>query len=274
QVVMNLAVNARDAMPTGGQLSLVTMNRTLDALTARELEGASEGDYIVLEVADTGGGMDAETRRRIFEPFFTTKDVGKGTGLGLSTVYGIVKEAGGAIGVETAVGEGTTFRVFLPASRQRVPDVIVQNPLATLPRGHETILLVEDEPTVARMIRRALEQQGYRVLEAADAFDAQEIEGRFDGTIPLVVTDVVMPRLYGPELVALLRQRRPAIQVLYISGYSGEVLERYPDLVQGENLMPKPLEIPELLRKIDSLLTAGRRQDNSKTMSTVADRSP
>ncbi len=247
QVIVNLAVNSRDAMPDGGELLIRARNKELGPGPA-ELLGLAPGRYVEISVADTGVGMDDRTQARIFDPFFTTKPPGQGTGLGLATVYGIVQESGGAIEVESRPGRGTTFRAFLPCSLQGVDGM---DELAEAGRvdGTETVLLVEDEDAVRRLIHRTLSDHGYEVLSATDGIDALRINQCHDGEIDLVVTDLVMPNLSGEELASRLLLSRPELRVLFVSGYS----ERIPTL-PGARLLGKPFEATALLSEIRELL--------------------
>ncbi len=240
QVIMNLAVNARDAMPDGGSLTLSTSSITLDAATAAGWEaGAEPGPYVQLAVSDTGHGMSAEVQKKIFEPFFTTKEVGKGTGLGLATVYGIVRQSGGYILVDSTVGQGTTFRIYLPEVDENVSDYTA--PAAHAPSdGTETILLVEDEESVRMLARRILQRRGYRVFDAGQAEEALVELARIPDTIDLLLTDVVMPGIRGPELAKQVTAQRPNIGVLYMSGYTDRDLID-PDPSDGvHRLLQKP----------------------------------
>jgi signal transduction histidine kinase/ActR/RegA family two-component response regulator len=238
QVIVNLAVNARDAMPGGGRLTMETANVEPDEET-RRLAGVEPGEYVMFAVSDTGYGMDAETRARIFEPFFTTKGPGEGTGLGLSTVYGIVKQSGGGIAVESEPGRGTTFRIYLPRVDAPLERLESAPPAAdeTL-GGTETILLVEDDADIRALIREVLQSHGYTVLEASDVNDAMAIGGRHPAPIDLLLTDVVMPNSSGPELAQRLVSARPDMQVLYMSGYTGAAVHRVRKL--GPNFLEKP----------------------------------
>ena len=225
QVIMNLAVNARDAMPQGGRLVLETANVLVDERTARRAHDLAPGRYVVLSVTDTGHGMDAATRAQIFEPFFTTKEVGKGTGLGLATVYGIVKQSGGFIEVESEPGRGASFKVYLPRVEEAVADRRAgQVAPGTRPRGSETVLLVEDDESLRMLAREILTVQGYAVIEAASPRDALRIHQAHEGRIDLLLTDVVMPEMNGRQLADHLKAARPEMAVLFMSGYTGEAL--------------------------------------------------
>ncbi|MGA2382049.1 MAG: PAS domain-containing protein [Gemmatimonadales bacterium] len=259
QVIVNLAVNARDAMQSGGTLALETRTVLIEAAAqTAEQSIVAPGRYVLLKVTDTGSGMDAETRRHLFEPFFTTKERGKGTGLGLATVYGIVKQSGGFIWVDSEPGKGTAFRIYLPAvddaarpaeagGDARPRDV----PTAA---GTETILLVEDEEAVRKVAREALHRRGYSVLEAADAERALEVSGRFDGHIALLLTDVVMPGLSGRALADRLAPLRPDTKVLYMSGYTDAAIVEHGVLAPGLNYLQKPFTPDVLAQKVREVL--------------------
>lgn len=254
QVIMNLAVNARDAMPEGGRLTIRTANQEVDAQYARRHPGLRPGSYVALEVSDNGIGMDAETQMHIFEPFFTTKEKGRGTGLGLATTYGIVKQSNGYIAVESMPDQGSTFRIFLPrveepAEVSRTPASVVE-----LPRGVETILLVEDETPLRLLARDFLEKSGYHVLDAPDGKEALEIARHFRGPIHLLLTDVIMPGMSGPELANTLRLDRPDTQVVFVSGYTDDALARHGLTGTGMVFLPKPFTREEVLRKVREVL--------------------
>jgi PAS domain S-box-containing protein len=253
QVIMNLAVNARDAMLSGGRLTLSTFNATIGG-TGTARGAVPPGAYAVLSVADSGVGMDVPTLERVFEPFFTTKEVGKGTGLGLSTVYGIITQSGGHIAVESAPGHGTAFTIYLPIveSREEPPAPLMRP--GELPRGRETILLVEDEPEVRELARDILEMRGYRVLESNDAADAERRCRDHPGPIHLLLTDVVMPETSGRVLAGRLRPMRPAMRVLYMSGYDDESIVKHGILEPGITLLPKPFTPGALAAKVRSVL--------------------
>jgi PAS domain S-box-containing protein len=240
QVLINLAVNARDAMPQGGALRIETANVKIDDDYVRLHGGSQAGSYVMLAVSDTGCGMDKATQSRIFEPFFTTKERGKGTGLGLATVYGIVKQSGGYIEVESEVDQGTTFKIYLPRWTDAADVEAVEPVEAALPGGHETILLVEDEEAVRIITRVMLEQQGYTVLEAVHGPDALEQAARYQDMIHLVITDVIMPEMNGRVLVEHLQRRYPHLKALYVSGYTDEVLSQSGGLDPEAVLLRKP----------------------------------
>ncbi len=253
QVVLNLVVNARDAMPKGGTLTL----RTAEAdVPAGELPADAEGPpgrYVVLTVADTGVGMDEATQARIFEPFFTTKEVGKGTGLGLATVYGNVKQARGWVAVDSRPGEGATFRVFLPRAAGAAE---AAKPAAAGPRptGSETVLLVEDEPALRDMAKRVLEGAGYMVLACPDGRAGMEASRRYSGPIDLLITDLVMPVVNGRQLAAALKQERSGLRVLFVSGYTESIVANLGGLEMGEELLDKPFVPDDLTRKVREML--------------------
>ena len=253
QVILNLAVNAQDAMPDGGTLTIETRDVLLDAGFAAEHPSTRPGPHVLLTVGDTGIGMDETTRKRIFEPFFTTKELGKGTGLGLSTVYGIVKQSGGSIWVHSKTGEGSRFNIYLP----RVDDVPRQlQPPQTIStaRGTETILLVEDDPAVRRLTKRILQSAGYAVLEAGNGGEALMLLERHGGPLHLMLTDVVMPGMNGRELAARLAEVRPDVKVLYSSGYTDDAILRHGVLDDAGRFMNKPFTPAELKRKVRDVL--------------------
>jgi PAS domain S-box-containing protein len=251
QVLVNLAVNARDAMPDGGRLIIETSVATADDLSPAAESGCDITlPAVLLSVSDTGIGMDEATRGRIFEPFFTTKAKGKGTGLGLSTTYGIVRQSGGQILVESSPGNGTAFRLFFPAVPESAGPVEVTPVFEKPPACEGTILVVEDEEAVRRLVRETLERAGYRVLVAADGEEGLDVAGRFPGEIPLVLTDVVMPRMGGFELVDRLESMRPGIRVVLMSGYSAESLTHQGAMGKGRLYIQKPFRPDALIRKI------------------------
>jgi len=255
QVIMNLAVNARDAMPKGGKLTIETANVSLDENYARGHAPAAPGDYIMLAVSDTGMGMDTETQTHIFEPFFTTKGP-KGTGLGLSTVYGIVKQSGGYIWVYSEPGRGTSFKVYLPRVAATEEAISAQPPAAIpeVARGNETILLVEDEATVRQLTRDYLRTQGYNVLEAADPAVALQLAISHKGPIHLLLTDVIMPGMNGRELAQQMGSVRSETRVLYMSGYTENAIGHNGMLEPGINLLQKPFTLPALKAKVREAL--------------------
>ena len=255
QVITNLAVHARDAMPQGGQLTLEAANVELDSSYASSHESVLPGHYVMIAMSDTGIGMDAGTQAHIFEPFFTTKEQGKGTGLGLATVHGIVKQSGGSIRVYSEPGKGTTFKVYLPRIDQAVEVIAPTNaPVDKLSLGCETILLVEDEEAVCSLVRGVLESRGYDVLEAKGAYDALEIGGRHKKHIHLLLTDVVMPQVSGRELAEHLAPLHPETKVLYMSGYADHAVVHHGLLEPGTVFLQKPFTPDALARKVREVL--------------------
>ncbi|HVP42912.1 MAG TPA: PAS domain S-box protein [Terriglobales bacterium] len=258
QVIMNLAVNARDAMPSGGKLTIETQNLELDSFYAREHVTVAPGPYAMLAVSDTGMGMDAETQSHIFEPFFTTKDQGKGTGLGLSTVYGIVKQSGGYIWVYSEPGRGTTFKVYLP----RVSDEAVSAESGEVGheshRGNETVLLVEDEDGVRALIRQVLVRNGYKVLEARHGEEAALLADGHKTSIHLLLTDVVLAKMSGRELAQKLAPSRPGMQVIFMSGYTDEAIIHHGMLTPGTKFLQKPFTTDTLMHTVREVLDSAR----------------
>jgi PAS domain S-box-containing protein len=251
QIIMNLAVNARDAMPDGGKLTIETANVELDEAYARRHIAVKPGCYVMLSVSDTGVGMTPEVRQQVFEPFFTTKEKGKGTGLGLSTVYGIVKQSGGNIWVYSELGQGTTFKIYLPSVDESLEEEREKVTREEFPRGSETILVVEDEEDVRRLAVRALERQGYRVLEASCGDDALVLSKE---PIHMMLTDVVMPGMSGCQLADRLTPFHPKMKVLYMSGYTDNAIVHRGVLEEGVNYIQKPFTIDKLMRKVREAL--------------------
>jgi PAS domain S-box-containing protein len=260
QVILNLAVNARDAMPSGGRLTIETSNVALDDEYARIHSPLNPGEYVMLAISDTGFGMDFETQSHIFEPFFTTKGP-KGTGLGLSTVYGIVKQSGGYIWVYSEVGKGTTFKIYLPRVAEKIetPAVVVPaEEAAAAEPGSETILLAEDEANLRYLARQFLEKQGYKVIEAADGAAAMQIAVAHEGVIHLLLTDVIMPGMNGRELAQRISEIRPQTKVLYMSGYTENVIGHNGTLDAGVQLLQKPFTLRDLKNKVREILDSAR----------------
>ena len=263
QVIMNLAVNARDAMPEGGKLKIQTSNVELDQVFTRNHPGSRVGTYVMLAVTDTGTGMDAETLAHIFEPFFTTKERGKGTGLGLATVYGIVKQSNGYTAVDTAVGKGTSFQIYLPrhVGRPAVDEQKVDSEEKL--RGSESILLVEDSEPLRKLARTFLEAAGFRVLSAESGEHALEVATHHGGLFDLLLTDVVMPGMNGRVLAEQLLPRQPGMKVLYMSGYTDSFIAGHGVLEPGTHLLHKPFTEEVLIRKVREVLDGGKKPGSS-----------
>lgn len=255
QVVVNLAVNARDAMPEGGSLTIETQNIDLEAEYPTDQANIPPGRYVMLCVSDTGTGMDAQTKARVFEPFFTTKPVGKGTGLGLATVYGVVKQSGGYIWVYSEVGHGTSFKIFLPRVDAASQPVLVAS-APSITNGTGTILVAEDEAGVRQIMRRVLETRGYTVLTARDGGEAMAMAEGHRGPIDLLMSDVVMPDMNGRELARRLTAIRPTLQVLFLSGYTDDAIFQHGVLQPGVFFLQKPFSPGDLARKVQDVLAA------------------
>ncbi|HYC49828.1 MAG TPA: PAS domain S-box protein [Gemmatimonadaceae bacterium] len=255
QVLINLAVNARDAMPNGGQLAIETSNRDVSVAEARGYRGLRDGRYVVIQVRDTGIGMDEQTKARIFEPFFTTKPPGQGTGLGLSTAYGIVKQSGGYIAVDSGLGEGSTFTIFLPRVFE-VADPAAPASQAPVPAvtSRGTVLLVEDEAAVREATKRMLRKFGFTVMEAKNGQDALMVWDKEGAAVDLVLTDVVMPAMGGAELAKALRERRPDLRVVFMSGYTQGTLELSSMDEAATRFLPKPFTADQLVNTLRELL--------------------
>lgn len=256
QVLVNLAVNARDAMPEGGRLTIETQNVMLDAGYTQRHANVVPGSYVMLAVSDTGTGMSSELQAHAFEPFFTTKEVGKGTGLGLATCYGIIKQHGGNIWVYSEEGQGTTFKIYLPQADAPAEDLVRLNPAATLPRGRETVLVVEDEDAVRGIATRVLRDQGYTVLEATRGIDALQLAQSHDGGIQLLLTDVVMPHMSGKVLAKQLVHIYPHVKVLFMSGYTDNAIVHHGQLDAGIAFLQKPFTPDTLAHKVREVLDA------------------
>jgi two-component system cell cycle sensor histidine kinase/response regulator CckA len=254
QVLMNLAVNARDAMPEGGKLTIETKNVVVEKGLLGPDADAGPGPYVLLAVSDTGCGMTEQVKSRIFEPFFTTKGPGKGTGLGLATVYGIVKQSGGHVAVYSEPGRGTAFKVYLPRVEMAVPLYETRPSVADFPLGKETILLVEDEEALRRLSQQILELAGYTVLVAQDGEEAVQMVTQYAGVIDLLLTDVVMPRMSGPQAVEQLDRLRPGLKVLYLSGYTDNAVVQHGVLEQDAAFLQKPFTPRALARKVREVL--------------------
>ena len=255
QVIVNLAVNARDAMPDGGHLTIETANVDLDHPYVRDHSTVEPGSYVMLVVSDTGRGMDRETQSHIFEPFFTTKGLGKGTGLGLSTVYGIVKQGGGHILPYSEAGQGSTFKIYLPAVLETGGESQEQNaPSGIEMGGTETIVVLEDEPALRRLVHAILEQRGYRVLEAGTPEEALRLCQEHAGTIQLLLTDVVMPGMSGRQVAEWAVRCRPELKVIYMSGYTGDAIAHHGVLDSGVAFLQKPFSSDSLLYKVREVL--------------------
>jgi PAS domain S-box-containing protein len=260
QVIMNLAVNAKDAMPSGGKLTIETANVALDESDARSHVDVNPGPYVMFSVSDTGTGMTPEVRERIFEPFFTTKEKGKGTGLGLSTAYGIVKQSKGHIWVDSVQGKGTTFKIYLPSVNEPLEEIRKEVLRKEPPLGNETVLIVEDEAEVRKLISKMLERQGYAILETSDGEEALLVCERCKGPIHLMLVDVIMPGMSGSELAKVVKPLYPEIKILYMSGYTDEAIVRHGVLGKGVNYIQKPFTLEGLARKVREVLDKDAHQ--------------
>ncbi|MBN1610631.1 MAG: response regulator [Polyangiaceae bacterium] len=263
QVIMNLAVNARDAMPQGGKLTIETSDVDVDDAYAEQHVGARPGPFVMLSVTDTGTGMEARVREHVFEPFFTTKEAGKGTGLGLSTVYGIVQQSGGSIWLYSEPGRGTTFKILLPRIDAPAPESKRES-VRAMARGTETVLVVEDEDAVRRIAERILRGAGYRVLSASGGGDALLLCEKHRGAVDLLLTDVVMPQMSGPDLAARLTKLCPKLAVLYMSGYPDSAADHDAVLSAGRHLVGKPFAAAELTRKVREVLDGGKNRSSGR----------
>jgi two-component system cell cycle sensor histidine kinase/response regulator CckA len=262
QVIVNLAVNARDAMPEGGKLIIRTANITAQDADRLQYKGMPAADYVSIDISDTGTGIPADIVDKIFEPFFSTKEVGKGTGLGLSTVYGIVKQTGGFIYVDSVPDQGTVFRIFLPrhvpeketeievTATNGAPPLAPEKPKAPDLTGHGTILLVEDEDGLRSLNARGLRSRGYTVIEAANGLEAMESLEQENGEVDLVVSDVVMPEMDGPTLLAEMRKRNPDLKIIFVSGYAEDAFAKSLPEGQQFNFLPKPFTLSQLVAAV------------------------
>ena len=254
QVIMNLAVNAHDAMPTGGTLTIETHSVQIVEQPEKRSQSVEPGSYVILAVKDTGCGMDEETQSHLFEPFFTTKEKGKGTGLGLSTVYGIVKQCGGHISVESKPGHGTTFSIFFPRAAETADAMQAGAGAAGESRGKETVLLVEDEPSVRGLVHQTLKLHGYTVLEARHGIEALLTGAKHMGPIHLLLTDVIMPQMSGPEVAERLAAVRPGLKVLYMSGYPDHPIFSQTGVAAHAAFLQKPFTPNVLAQRVREVL--------------------
>jgi two-component system, cell cycle sensor histidine kinase and response regulator CckA len=259
QVIMNLAVNARDAMRTGGKLKIQTANAVLDRAYTQTHPGSRVGNYVLLAVTDTGTGMDAGTLANIFEPFFTTKELGQGTGLGLATVYGIVKQSNGYIWVKSAPGNGTSFEIYLPQYLGEVPTEEQKADLKENQRGSETILLVEDAYALRKLAQALLTEAGFRVFSAESGEEALEVASHCGVALDLLLSDVVMPGMNGRVLAEQLLPRQPEMKVLFMSGYTDSFIAGHGVLEPGTHLLHKPFTEEVLIRKVCEVLDGGKK---------------
>ena len=265
QVFLNLAVNARDAMPNGGRLTVRTANIQMSAWEASKRPPMPAGDYVLLSVSDTGHGMDAETKARIFEPFFTTKEVGKGTGLGLATVYGVVKQSGGFIWVESATGEGATFEIYLPRTGKQGAGVETERKSTEIPGGSETILVVEDETGVRELASEFLKAGGCTVLEASDGAEALRVATSCGRRIDLLLTDMVMPRMSGTKLAEQLWKEWPDLSVVFMTGYAEFPAKKREDFTHEADVLQKPFSRSTLLEIVRKAVNAGQGKQMGET---------
>jgi PAS domain S-box-containing protein len=253
QILVNLSVNARDAIPDTGTLTISTENRLRQGGRPEHAEGESPGQWVLLTVTDTGTGMSEESLAHLFEPFFTTKEIGKGTGMGLATVYGIVQRDGGWIEVDSELGQGTTFRIYLPRTQGAVTGRQEVDPSQSV-RGRETLLLVEDEPGILKILRRTLQRLGYTVIEAASGREALAVAARIEGPVHLILTDVIMPEMNGRDLYEKIEALHPGIRVIFMSGYSANVFEQPDGGKEHFSFLQKPFSMQELSTKVRQVL--------------------
>ncbi|MBV9506414.1 MAG: response regulator [Acidobacteriia bacterium] len=268
QVIMNLVVNARDAMAAGGMLTIRTANAVIEEGPEGGRLATKPGPHVLLAVSDTGHGMDERTRNRLFEPFFTTKSVGRGTGLGLSTVFGIVKQSGGSLNVESAPGRGTIFEVYLPRIEQPLA-VEEEKPKESAPRGTETILLVEDDEMVRSLVRETLRREGYKVIDAPDPIEACRLAENYKGEIHLLISDIVMPKLNGRDLAVQITQLRPGTKVLFMSGYAETGLVK-AGINERAEFLQKPFTPGALAEKVRKVLEGDSNRANGSGRTEVA----
>jgi CheY-like chemotaxis protein len=257
QILVNLAANARDAMPHGGQLTLETSNVTIDDAYVSKHPDSTVGDYVLLAVSDTGMGMSAETREHAFEPFFTTKAVGRGTGLGLAMIHGAVMQNGGRVEVYSEPGHGTSFKIYLPVVRDATEPLAAPSVDAP-PGGTESVLLVEDDPTVRTLAVRLLTRLGYRVTDFAGGADALQWLRETEQPVHLLLTDVIMPEMNGKQLAEQVLAIRPGIRVLFVSGYTANVIVHHGVLKPGVDFLPKPFSISSLAKGVRAVLDGVR----------------
>jgi len=255
QILMNMTINAQDAMPNGGDLIIETTNVTLDILYSDEYHQIEPGEYVLLTISDTGTGIDRETIENIFDPFYTTKPHGMGTGLGLSTVYGIVRQHRGHIHVYSEPGKGSTFKIYFPREKEEVTNACTDSKPDEIVSGDETILLVEDETMVREMTARVLQSIGYSIIEASSAEEALEKAGTYNGTLHLLLTDIIMQDMNGIDLYQRISSKRPGLKVLFMSGYNPDLLDSLDLLVSTDNYIQKPFSIKTLSTMIRNILS-------------------
>jgi CheY-like chemotaxis protein len=259
---MNLVVNARDAMPRGGELTIATEDIDLDEAFAATHAGAGTGPHVALRVTDTGTGMSPDVLARVFEPFFTTKPLGKGTGLGLSTVYEIVRQSGGSVDIQSAPGAGTTVSIYMPRVELPATPIASAPPAESAARGTETVLVVEDEDSLRALVQRALQARGYHVLSASDGEEALAVDASFSGPIHLLLSDLVMPGLTGADLAQRLVRRRPAMNVLYVSGFTHHVAFTSGVMSRRTDFLQKPFTPEVLAARVRNMLDRATCSEN------------